>query len=251
MAQFKNVQESHEHSRETLDILYGYDSFLDSIEIVTDMGCGRGLDVDWWARLQTRDDPPEPRNLLCYAVDKNIQSIDKSILDLENVRAIECDFESYKLPRKSDLIWCHDSFQYAVNPLQTLAHWHSQMNTDGMLILIIKQNVAYEYNRLVNRGYNYQFYNYNLINLVYMLAVSGFDCRDAYVKKEENNPWLHVAVYKTDNAPMDPATTSWFELADKNLLHDSVVESLNKYNYVKQEDIVYPWLDKDFYRVKT
>jgi hypothetical protein len=251
MGQFKNAHESHEHSLETLDILYGYDSFLDSLEIVTDMGCGRGLDTNWWATLETRDDPPEPRNLLCYAVDKNIQSIDQSILELENVRAIECDFENYKLPRKSDLIWCHDSFQHAINPLQTLAHWHSQMNVDGMLVIILKQNIAYEYNRLVHRGYNYQFYNYNLINLIYMLAVSGFDCRDAYVKKEENNPWLHVAVYKTDNAPMNPATTSWFDLADKNLLHDSILESLNKYSYVRQEDFVYPWLDKDFYRVRT
>jgi hypothetical protein len=83
------------------------------------------------------------------------------------------------------------------------------------------------------------------------LAVNGFDCRDAYAKKEENNPWLHLAVYKSDIAPMNPATTSWFDLADLGLLNDSIVASLNKYSHVRQEDIVYPWLDKDFYRVKN
>ena len=30
MGPFKNAQESHAHSLETLDVLYGYDSFLDS-----------------------------------------------------------------------------------------------------------------------------------------------------------------------------------------------------------------------------
>lgn len=251
MGQFKNAFESHQHSRETLDILYGYDDFLDSIKIMADMGCGRALDTDWWARLETRDDPPEPRNILCYAVDKNINQIDNTVTSLENVRAIECNFENYKMPRKLDLIWCHDSFQYVINPFATLGHWYEQMNLDGMLVLIVKQNIAYEYNRLVHRGYNWQYYNYNLINLIYMLAVSGFDCRDAYAKKEENNPWLHLAVYKSPNPPMDPATTSWFDLADKGMLHDSIIDSLNKYSHVRQEDIVYPWLDKDFYRVKT
>ncbi len=250
MAPFKNAQESHEHSRETLDVLYGYDAFLDSIEIMADMGCGRGLDTEWWAKLETRDDPPEPRNILCYAVDKNISQVDSGVTSLSNVRAIPENFETHVLPRKLDLIWCHDSFQHVINPFATLANWHRQMNVDGMLILIIRQNVAYEYNRLVQRGYNYQYHNFNLVNLIYMLAVSGFDCRDAYAKKQENNPWLHLAVYKSQYEPMNPAETSWFDLADKNMLHESVVQSLNKYNYVRQEDIVYPWLDKDFYQIK-
>jgi hypothetical protein len=42
-----------------------------------------------------------------------------------------------------------------------------------------------------------------------------------------------------------------FELAERGMLHDSVVQSLNNYGYVKQEEIVYPWLDKDFYQAKT
>jgi len=80
-----------------------------------------------------------------------------------------------------------------------------------------------------------------------MLAVNGFDCNDAYFLKEENDPWLHVAVYKSDVAPMDPKTTTWYQLAEKNLLNDSVVACLNKYGYVRQEELVTSWLDKDFY----
>jgi hypothetical protein len=48
--------------------------------------------------------------------------------------------ESYLLPRKVDLMWCHDSFQYVLNPLATLRHWNSMMNENGMLIISSKAN---------------------------------------------------------------------------------------------------------------
>ena len=37
---------------------------------------------------------------------------------------------------------------------------------------------------------------------------------------------------------MDPQTTTWFDLADKGMLHYSVEDSLNKYGYVAQEELV-------------
>jgi acetylglutamate synthase len=49
---------------------------------------------------------------------------------------------------------------------------------------------------------------------------------------------------------MDPSKTSWHDLADLNLINDSAKASLNRHNYVKQEDLVTVWLDKDFYRIR-
>jgi len=250
MAQFKHNQASHAHSRQTLDLLYGYDSFLDSLEVVADMGCGSGLDTDWWARLETRDDPPEPRNYLCYAVDQQ-PTLDSATRNLSNVVVLEKSFEEKILPRKADLIWCHDAFQYVQNPLQTLRNWNAQMNEDGMLIIILRQNVTYEYNRLVTRGYNHSYFNHNLVSLVYMLAVNGFDCNDAYALKSDNDPWLHIAVYKSSVEPMDPGTTGWHDLAEHGLLNPSIVRSYTQYGYVRQEDIMFPWLDKDWHQPKT
>ena len=82
-----------------------------------------------------------------------------------------------------------------------------------------------------------------------MLAVNGFDCKDAYFYKNYNDPWLFAAVYKSNIAPMDPATTTWFDLAELGLLNDAVVQSLNVYGYVRQEDILCTWLDKNFYYI--
>jgi SAM-dependent methyltransferase len=251
MAHFKSAQESHAHSRQTMDAIYEFDTFLDSLEVVADMGCGAGLDAQWWSVLETRDEPPEPRNYYTYAVDKNIKRIDASTADIKRFRSVEADFETVKLPRKVDLMWCHDSFQYSTNPLETLRHWNSLMTTDGMLILIVNQNIRYEYNRLVDRTESQCYFNHNVCNLIYMLSVNGFDCNDAYILKNINDPWIHIAVYKSSIEPMDPKTTTLFNLADLNLLHPSVVNSLNRWGHLRQEDIIYPWLDKDWHRPKN
>lgn len=248
MAQFKNAFESHQHSLKVLDILYGYDSFLDSLEFIADFGCGTGLDTEWWATVMTRDDPPEPRDYTVYAVDKNLKSARNQLSGLPNVHFFEEDIDTPDafLPGPVDFIWCHDTFQYVTDPLTTLKTWSKQLNVNGMLLLAFPQATHYAYNRLQTQSWNGCYYNHNIVNLMYMLAVNGFDCRDAYFLKEENDPWLYAAVYKSNIDPMDPKKTNWYELAEMNLLSDSVVDCLNRYGYVRQEEIITTWLDKDF-----
>lgn len=251
MGTFKNALESFDHSKPIRDLLYQYDSFLDSLEVIADYGCGAGLDLEWWATLMTRDDPPEPRNYLCYAIDTNIKQIDTKLYNYDNIKILQADVEiDQPVPRQIDLLWCRDTFQYMINPLNTLRMWNENMSVNGMLILSIPQSVHYEHNRLNNISRNGWYYNYNVVNLMYMLAVNGFDCRDAYFYKDINDLWLHAAVYKSDVPPMDPKTTSWHNLIDKNLLNQSIKLCVEKYGYVKQEEIITTWLDKDFYQIK-
>jgi SAM-dependent methyltransferase len=248
MALFKNEYASHEHSLEVLNMIYGFDSFLDSITVIADMGCGAGLDVEWWATLQTRDDPPEPRNYHVYAVDQDITTLIPDIAQLPNVNPLAGNFEEPVLPTSADLIWCHDSFQYARDPLKTLANWKNQLNVNGMLLLTIPQTTYMLNNRLVISNHNYQYHNFNLLNLIYMLAISGFDCRDAYFYRKENTPWLYAGVYASAYDPL-PTTTTWYDLAEKNLINDSVTNSVNKYGYARLEDIVVCWFDKNLYKI--
>jgi hypothetical protein len=249
MGQFKNDKESHQHSLEILNLIYGYDSFLDSLKIICDMGCGTGLDVQWWATLTTREDPPEPRDYIVYGIDKKI-GVNDEIRALPNVHLMEVDFEDRSLPTKIDLIWCHDAFQYAINPINTLKNWSSRMSLNGMLVMSLPQFIDYRYSRFQPLTENYCYFNYSISNLVYMLAVNGFDCNDAYFFKDVENNRINLAVYKSTD-PFDPSLTSLYDLAEKDLLHPSIVNSLTKYGYLLQADIVYPWLDKDFYRVPT
>jgi SAM-dependent methyltransferase len=243
---FKNPQESHEHSLDFLKMLYEYDSFLDSLKVVADMGCGSGLDTKWWAELTTRDDPPEPHNYIVYAVDRDTSKIDREILtENENICVFQTDYNTVQLPYPADLLWSHDSFQFSLNPLHTLAHWNNNMNVNGMLCLSVPIHTTYSYDRLQTRSFSQCYYTYNICNLMYMLAVNGFDCRDCYIYAQPNYGWIHFAVYKNLD-PLDAAATSWFDLADKGLISDSAMESLNKYGHVRQEDLMFTWLDKDW-----
>jgi len=252
MGFFKNAQESYEHTQFIRDLLYHYDTFLDSIEVVADFGCGEGLNVEWWADVLTRDDPPEPRNYLCYAVDRNTSRIKPHIASKPNVKVIQENLEHSErfIPRQIDLIWCHDTFQYMTDPIGTLRRWNEMMSINGMLILSIPQCVYYQYNRLQTLSYNGFYFNHNAVNMMYMLAVNGFDCRDAYFYKKENDPWLYIAVYKSDLLPMDPQITSWHDIIELKLVNDSLAECMNKYGYIKQDEIITTWLDKDFYKIR-
>jgi SAM-dependent methyltransferase len=237
------------HSLKILNQLREYDSFLDSLKTIADIGCGTGEDITWWATLETRDDPPKPYNYRCFAVDRDATKL-AQIKKLPNIIIWEKDFTNKHIfPGKVDLIMSHDSLQYSHNPLDTLKNWNYAMNVNGMLIISVPQHSGVEYNKYYSRTYSGCYYHFTPVNLIYMLAVNGFDCCDAYLLKQFNDPWINIAVYKSNIEPMDPATTSWHDLIATGLLNPTVVESITKYGYLRQEDIVYPWLDKENYFV--
>lgn len=233
----------------TLNLLHGYDTFLESLTTICDMGCGSGTDIAWWANLASNGDPPIPYNYNCIAVDQDASRLSQ-VPDLKNIRKINRDFtERQIIPVSIDLLWSHDSLQYSHNPLETLRFWNEQMTVNGMMVLHVPQHNGVSRNRYYNRTYSGCYHYFTPTNLIYMLAVNGFDCRDAYLLKKFQDPWIHMAVYKSDIEPMDPKTTTWHDLVDKNLLNLSVATSISNHGYLRQEDIIMPWLDKENYYV--
>jgi hypothetical protein len=248
MGLFKNAHASHEHSLEVLNEIYGYDSFLDGIRSMADMGCGAGLDVNWWATLETRDYPSVPRDIKVYAVDNNIKQLELDIGEIKNVIPIDGDFTKRIVPVEVDLIWSHDSFQFVKDPFECLRIWRNTLNVNGMLMLTIPQTTYMYNNRLVVSNYDHQYHSYNILNLIYILAVSGFDCRDAYFYRKENSPWLYAGVYACDHEQLPPNPT-WYDLAERRLINDSIINSVNRYGYARLEDVVVSWFDKNLYQI--
>jgi hypothetical protein len=117
-----------------------------------------------------------------------------------------------------------------------------------MLFLSVRQTTYMENNRLKVTTHDNQYQSYNLLNLMYMLATAGFDCRDAFFYRESNSPWLYAAVYASGHEPMESA--SWEELIEKQLINDSVAQSINKYGYARLEDVIVSWFDRENYFVK-
>jgi hypothetical protein len=247
MALFNNPHQSHAHSLQVLNLLKEHDTFMESISSVADLGAGAALDALWWANATTRDHPAEPLDLRVYAVDKVAMPVDFDVP--KNLSLLQKDFEKRVLPVTVDVLWCHDAFQYALNPVHTLRLFNEQMNENGMLYIGMPLLSNHEYGRWQSRGENYQLYNHSFLGMVYMLAINGFDCSDAYFRKAMDDPWLHLAVFKTSIQPMDPQGVSWYDLADQGLLHHSLVHSLRTHGHIRQQDALFPWLDKALYRI--
>ena len=244
MVTFKNPQESHEHSLGILNCLYEHDDFMESVGRVVDLGCGTdALDLQWWASRTTRDDDPIPLNIQCMGIDL-VDGIGREARELK-IAYQRSDLETITQTKRAfDIVWCHDTFQYMVNPLQCLVNWRGLCADNGMMVLALPQATNMEFNRQAFDQQSGCYYNHTMVSLIHMLAVTGWDCRSGFFLKRPADPWLHAIVYKSDQGPSDPRNTSWYSLAEKGLLPASAEDCINKYGYVRQHELVLPWIDK-------
>lgn len=241
---FTSPGDSHQHSLQTLLALYEYADFMESISSVIDLGCGTGEDLEWWATRTFNDDSGRPLNISCTGVD---------LLDRlpvakkhQNITYLRGDFEneSLFLKQKYDVLWCHDAFQYCIDPIGTLGKWWRIANDSGMLILALPQTTNCSGRQHDIYLANGCYYHHTIVSLIHMLAVSGWDCRSGFFRKEKNSPWIHAVAYKSEHAPMDPKTTTWYDLVEKKLLPESADKSIHAHGAVMQRDLILPWLDK-------
>ena len=245
MSLFADSHASHKHSLLTLNELQEYDEFMESISTLVDLGCGSGLDIEWWATRTTREDNPKPLNINCVGVDTLPElSIAKQY---SNVTYQSADFEGDLYPpkkKKFDVLWCHDSFQYALNPVQTLSNWWHIAGDGARLVLIVPQTTNIHRHQLAFTQESYTYNHFTLVSLIHMLAVSGWDCKSGFFKKNQQDAWLHAVVYKSQHAPMNPKITYWHHLSQLKLLPESAEKSVYAHGELDQRDLIVPWLDQ-------
>jgi len=240
---FAHPGDSHQHSLSTLNQLFEYDDFMLSIRTVLDLGCGIGDDLEWWATRTTRDDNPEPLNIRCTGVDlaPGLSLTGKH----NNVFYQSIDFEGPIAPTANgyDVLWCHDAFQFALNPVATLSSWWQLASPGAMLYISVPTT-----QRIYQRQLDYYlgsgcYYHHTLVSLIHMLATAGWDCRGGFFKQTPSDPWIHAAVYKSAHPPKDPKRTNWHELSELKLLPESADASIYAHGHLRQQDLIIPWLD--------
>lgn len=245
MTLFATDVDSHQHSLQTLEMLQEYDEFMESIRTVVDLGCGSGLDLEWWATRETREDVPKPLNIRCTGVDQFTDfPMAKKYL---NIVYQQADFEDRvhtSDKEKYDVLWCHDALQYAINPIQTLSKWWDIASEGAMLAVMIPQTTNIHRHQLAFNQESYSYYHHSIVSLIHMLSVSGWDCKSGFFLKQAHNPWLSAIVYKSSIEPMDPRKTSWHEISEKGLLPESAERSVLAHDDLWQQDLVLPWLDQ-------
>lgn len=241
---FGSAEQSHQHSLEILNLLQEYDEFMESIGTLVDLGCGSGLDTDWWATRVTRTDNPQPLNIQCTGVDLIDQNF--APRQHQNVSYQCVDFEgNIELfgNKKYDVLWCHNAFQYAINPIGTLTNWYNIASEGAMLVLTVPETQRIHHKKLFFTQASGSYYHYSIVNLIHMLAVTGWDCRAGFFKKNPTDCWINAIVYKSQHAQLDPKKTDWYQLLEMGLLPDSASESILAHGELQQQDLVLPWLD--------
>jgi SAM-dependent methyltransferase len=243
MIKFEKTTDSHEHSLQTLNQLYEYDDFMLSISTVVDLGCGLGDDLKWWATRTTRDEVPQPLNIKCTGID--LTEMLPQVKQHRNIAYQQADFEGkIEAPKNGfDILWCHDAFQYAQNPIQTLSNWWNIASPGGMLALTVPITQQIHRRQLAYELPDGCYYHYSMVSLMYMLATAGWDCGAGFFKQTPSEPWIHAVVYKSQHSPLNPKTASWHKLVELGLLSEYAAKSINAHNCLRQQDLVVTWLD--------
>jgi len=241
---FTSEHLAHEHSvKNVLSYLGEQDDFMESIGTMVDIGCQReALDLQWWANAEFNDDTGTCLDIKCIGVN-DIEKINVKHKGISFQRQSVQDFKKNKKP--FDVVWCYDVLQFLTNPYEALANWWNIAANDAMLVVAVPQTTNVQYNVLEYNAEQNHKHHFTMPILIYMLAVSGWDCKDGFFKKEINDKWLFAVVYKSHHKPMDPLKHNLYYLADETeLLPKSAVASINKYGMLRQRDLLLPWLDK-------
>lgn len=242
-----NISTESRPSLRILNALREYDDFMESIQTLVDLGCGTGEDLEWWASATTRDEEkPEPLNIKCVGIDQLEQL--PLARKYSNVNYQRINFEG-KIPTPKeafDVLWCHDAFQYCIDPINTLIQWRDISSDGAMLVIAVPQTVSVHKRQLFYYLPSGVFYHHTMVSLIQMLAVTGWDCKSGFFQQLPNDPWIRAVVYKSNHTFENPRTTNWYDLVQAKLLPESADQSIFAHGYLRQQDLVVPWLDKSF-----
>lgn len=245
---FSDPDQSHAHSLEVLEVLDNYGDFKNSIRNVLDIGCGEGHDLRYWADMTADDDDgtSRPLNIYCVGIDRKIKNT--HITKAQNIELFEHDFNTaQQLPFefKFDVVWCHDTLQYAHSPLHMLGQINRVMAKDSMLYLCVPSTVNVVHKKFKNYTFANQYSTFTITQLIYYLALNGFDCKDAYFRKRKYEDVIEVLVYKNTD-PLD-YNLSWYELDALGVLSDNMHEIVDRIGYLTDNGLITMWLDGEVF----
>jgi len=115
------------------------------------------------------------------------------------------------------------------------------MQDTGMLYLRVPSTISVIYNKFQNYTKSGYYSTFTLTQLIYLLALNGFDCNDVFFKKTAYEDIIEVVTYKISE-PYD-ANLNWGQLAEHNMLTDNMNEIINHKGYLTDQGLITKWID--------
>ena len=231
-----------DHSLLTLEALNEFDDFKASIKHMADFGCGKGLDLEYWGNMSenTEQGPGRYLDFNCVGFDLNAESNKPS---RKNIKYKNFDLNSsdpmWSVP--FDLIWSNNTMQYLHSPVEFLGRVNKNLSMGGMLYLCVPSTINVLHHRFQNYTPAGHLNTFTVTQIIYLLALNGFDVKDFYLQKRKFEDIIQVIVYK-EREPL-PYNTTWYELVDKDILNDEMKEIVLKNNVLTDLGVVTTWVD--------
>ena len=234
--------QNHAHSLLTLELLNGFDDFKASIKHMADFGCGSGLDLEYWGNMRenTAEGPGEYLNFNCVGFDLNAERLEPTRPNIHYRNYdLNTDLPMWSVP--FDVVWCHNVMQHIYSPVEFLGRVNRNMNMGGMLYLCVPSTVNVLHHMFKNYTPALHYNTFTVTQIIYLLALNGFDVKDFYLQKRKFEDIIQVIVYK-ERDPL-PYDTSWYAMADMDILHEDIKQIALGNNVLSDQGVVTTWLD--------
>lgn len=234
-----NSANSKLHSLNFLNQIYQYPEMMESIASVLDVGSQNGHDAYWWATADDGDeDNPVPLDIEVTAFDKDPRW--EKEYEHKNITFLKRDWEDVEFKKKFDVVWAHSVLQEAKDPLKFLHKMNSFCSDGGVLCLSFPTTVNTFYGEPDHRIYPVADHHITIVSLIYMLALSGFNCKDGFLYKQPNTNIINAFVYKDSNDVYNYGEKTIYDLVD--FFPEPCQEQVTKFGYITNKGLILKWL---------
>lgn len=211
---------------------------------VLDVGCGLGMQAEWWATRRPKLDNDKfglKASTECHGVD--LYPADGGLIDKFFFKQEDYHNMSYS-NAQFDIVWSHFSLEYSPSPMKALAEWRRVCKDDGHLYLTVPCSFKKKFGRIHTDTKPGQQSWYTAPILINMLAYTGWLPKDSYFQVDFKKGVIRaiIAANPDQSTPLDPITTNIYELDERGLFDRWCSAMIHDRGMIDESNLVITWV---------